>query len=352
MNIKKSGAVVAASLLLLLTGCAAGGTPSAGSTDDATVDITEIRLGYFPNFTHAPALVALDQGFFQEELGEDVKITPVVFNAGPAAIEALFGNAVDVSFIGPNPAITGYAQSDGAALRVVAGAASGGAALVVREGIDSVDDLAGTTIATPQLGNTQDVALRYFLKENGFETTTEGGGDVSITPQDNAATLAALQSGDIDGAWVPEPWTTRLQTEGGAHVLVNEADLWDDGKFVVTHLISATSFLDQHPAAVEAVIRAEQRAIAFIQENPDEAKQIVNDSIEELTGKPIAPEVLDAAWENVTFTLDPLTATLFASAEHAKEVGLLDDVSLDGIYDLGLLNKVLAASGDDEIELP
>lgn len=352
MNMKRTGAVFVAVAALLLTGCAGGAAPTTSATIGGDVDITELRFGFFPNFTHAPALVALDQGFLQDELGEDVKITPVVFNAGPAAIEALFGNAVDVSFIGPNPAITGYAQSDGAALRVVAGAASGGAALVVREGIDSIEDLAGTTLATPQLGNTQDVALRYFLKENGYETTTEGGGDVSITPQDNAATLAALQSGDIDGAWVPEPWTTRLQVEGGAHVLVDEADLWDDGQFVVAHVIAATPFLAEHPGAVEAVLRAEQRAIEFIQENPDEAKQIVNDSIEELTGKPIAQEILDAAWENVTFTLDPLTPTLFASAEHAEEVGLLDPVDLGGIYDLGILNAILAESGQDEIELP
>jgi len=349
---RKAGTALIVSAALLLAGCAGGADPSGAGSTAGGADVSELRLGFFPNFTHAPALVALEKNFLQEELGDGVKITPVVFNAGPAAIEALFGNAVDMSFIGPNPAITGYAQSDGAALRVVAGAASGGAALVVRDGIDTVKDLKGTTLATPQLGNTQDVALRYFLKENGFETTTEGGGDVKITPQDNAATLAALQTGDIDGAWVPEPWTTRLQVEGGAHVLVNEADLWDDGKFVVTHLISATTFLKEHPGTVEAVIRAEERAIEFIQENPEEAKQIVNDSIEKLTGKAIASDILDAAWENVTFTLDPLTSSLFTSAKHAEDVGLLKPVDLRGIYDLDILNRVLADAGKPGIELP
>ena len=323
-----------------------------GDSSAEGTPIEELKIGYFPNFTHAPAIIALEEGYLQDELGKDVKITPVVFNAGPAAIEGLFAGGVDMSFIGPNPAITGYAQSDGAALRVVAGAASGGAGLVVRDGIDSVDDLAGTTLATPQLGNTQDVALRYFLKDNGYETTTEGGGDVSITPQDNATTLTALQAGQIDGAWVPEPWTTRLQVEGGGHLLVDEADLWDDGEFVVTHLISATPFLTDHPAAVAAVIRAEQRAITFIEENPDEAKQVVNDSIEELTGKAIAPELLDPAWERVTFTLNPLPSTLFESAEHAQAVGLLDPVDLDGIYDLSILNDVLTDAGLKKIDVP
>jgi len=337
---------------LALAGCSSSQAAEPGDTADGDIGITELKIGYFPNFTHAPAIVALEQGYLQEELGPDVKITPVVFNAGPAAIEALFAGGVDVSFIGPNPAITGYAQSDGAALRVVSGAASGGAGLVVREGIDSIADLEGATIATPQLGNTQDVALRYFLQENGFETTTEGGGDVRVTPQDNATTLTALQSGQIDGAWVPEPWMTRLQLEGGAKLLIDEADLWDDGQFVVTHVIAATPFLEQHPAAVAAVIRAEQRAIAYIQEDPEGAKQVVNDAIEALTGKGIAPELLDAAWEHVAFTLDPLPATLYGSAEHAEAVGLLDPIDLDGIYDLSLLNAVLADAGLDEIELP
>ncbi len=281
-----------------------------------------------------------------------MKISPVVFNAGPAAIEALFAGGVDVSFIGPNPAITGYAKSGGAALRVVAGAASGGAGLVVREGITTVQDLEGRTIATPQLGNTQDVALRYFLKEHGFATTTEGGGDVRITPQDNATTLTALQAGQIDGAWVPEPWLTRLQVEGGAKLLVDEADLWDGGKFIVTHLISQTDFLQKHPAAVRAVIRAEHRAIDFINADADEAKKVVNDAIEKLTGKGIDPAILDPAWQNVEFSVDPLPATLFASAEHAEAVGLLDPVDLGGIYDLTLLNALLADSGADEIALP
>ena len=163
----------------------------------------------------------------------------------------MFSGALDASFIGPNPAINGYAKSKGEALRIVAGTTSGGASLVVREGINAPADLQGKTLATPSLGNTQDVALRAWLKDQGFATDTAGGGDVHITPQDNADTLAAFKTGAIDGAWVPEPWATRLVNEGGGHVLVNEKDLWPDGKFVTTHLIVTTEFLDEHPDTVK-----------------------------------------------------------------------------------------------------
>ncbi len=338
-------AVVSAAIMLAALGACA---PAA----DSSTPLAELRLGYFPNFTHAPAIIMLEKGYLAEELGAQTTVTPVVFNAGPAAIEGLFADAVDMSFIGPNPTITGFVQSNGEALRVVAGAASGGAGLVVRDGIESVDDLAGATLASPQLGNTQDVALRYWLKENGYETTVEGGGDVSIVPQENSSALQAFITGDIDGAWVPEPWLTRIVAEGAGHVLVDEASLWPDGQFVVTNLISATSFVTERPEVVRAVIAAELRAIDFIEKNPDEAKKIVNAHIEALTGKGIDPAYLDAAWEKVTFTADPLASTLLASADHAKAVGLLDSTDLDGLYSVDILNSLLTADGASPVAQP
>ena len=269
-----------------------------------------LRLGYFPNVTHAPAIIGVDTGLFQEALGTTATLETVTFNAGTEAIEALFSGAIDASFIGPNPAINGYAQSDGAALRIVAGTTSGGASLVVREGIDSPEDLAGATLATPSLGNTQDVALRAWLLEQGYETDTSGGGDVSITPQENADTLAALQSGTLDGAWVPEPWATRLVLEGGGHVLVDEADLWPDGDFVTTHLIVATEFLDEHPDAVKALIVGLGQAIDQAAADAAAAQLIVNDGIEAITTKRLADETITGAWANLRFTLDPITASL------------------------------------------
>ena len=213
-----------------------------------------LRLGYFPNVTHAPAIVGVDTGSFAETLGPDVTLEVTNFNAGGEAIEALLSGAIDATFIGPNPAINGFAQSNGEALRIVAGTTSGGASLVVAEGIDSPDDLADTTLASPALGNTQDVALRAWLAENGFATDTAGGGDVNVVNVENAEALTLFRDGGIDGAWVPEPWATRLILEGGGHVLVDERDLWPDGEFVTTHLIVATGFLEDQPEVVSGLL--------------------------------------------------------------------------------------------------
>jgi len=302
--------------------------------------------------THAPAIIGVEEGLFEAALGEDVTLALVTFNSGTEAIEALFAGAIDLSFIGPNPAINGYAQSDGDALRIVAGTTSGGAALVVREGIETVADLDGASIASPSLGNTQDVALRAWLAEQGYETDTAGGGDVSVRPQDNPDTLAALQSGDLDGAWVPEPWATRLVLEGGGHVLVNESELWPDGQFVTTHLISSTDFLDEHPEVVSTLITALGTAIDQANADPEAAQTIVNDGIERVTTSRLGDETIAGAWENLTFTLDPVASSLQGSADDAIAVGLLEEVDLaePGIYSLDLLNDVLAERGDEPIE--
>lgn len=340
-------AVAGAAVLALAAAC--GGSDDQAATSASTEDQADtLRLGYFPNFTHAPALVGIDQGIFAEHLG-DVTLETTTFNAGPEVIEALFTGAIDASFIGPNPAINGFAQSNGEALRIVSGSTSGGAFLVVREGIDSVEDLESTTLATPQLGNTQDVALRHWLKENGYETTLEGQGDVVITPMANGDTLTAFHAGQVDGAFLPEPWATRLVTEAGAHVLLDEADLWPDGRFVTTHLIVSRAYLDENPDVVNSLIAGELAAIDFINENPDEAQAVVNDAIEELTGQRISDELLAAAWPNVEFTVDPVPHSLIEGARHAEEVGLLEPVDLDGIYELGPLNDLLAEAGRDPV---
>ncbi len=334
---------------------AAAGT-AAGS--EATVPATSsaepvtLRLGYFPNVTHAPAIIGVENGVFADALGDNVELEPTTFNAGTEVVEAIFSEALDASFIGPNPAINAYAKSNGEAIRIVSGTTSGGASLVVREGIESPADLAGSKIATPSLGNTQDVALRAWLLEQGYETDTSGGGDVSITPQDNADTLAAFQSGALDGAWVPEPWATRLVLEGGGKVLVDEADLWPDGQFVTTHLIVATSFLDEHPDVIRDLIAGLGEAIDIANADPQAAQETVNAGIERITTKRLAPETIAGAWKNLTFTLDPIASSLQGSADDAATVGLLEPVDLTapGIYDLALLNEVLAQRGDTEVK--
>jgi NitT/TauT family transport system substrate-binding protein len=302
----------------------------------------ELRLGYFANLTHAPALIGVQEGLFAKELG-DTKLTPQVFNAGPDVVEAIFAGALDAAYIGPSPTINAYGQSEGDAVRIIAGAASGGAQLVVREGIDSPEDLKGTTLATPQLGNTQDVALRSWLTEEGLENSIEGKGDVTIAPTPNADTLNLFKSGDIDGAWLPEPWASRLVVEAGASVLVDERDLWPDGEFVTTHLIVRREFLDEYPETVAALLRGHVAAVQFTTDDEAAAKTSINAALEVAGSSALPAEVLDRAWGNLTATYDPIASALKKSAADGFAAGTTEtEVDLAGIYDLRPLNKVLA----------
>jgi NitT/TauT family transport system substrate-binding protein len=346
---------VALSLLVALiaaTVAACGGDDAAPAAAQPPADelAGELRLGYFANVTHAPAVLGEEAGIFADHLGDDVEVEFVYFNSGTEAIEALFSGAIDATFVGPNPAINGFAQSDGDALRIVAGTTSGGASLVVRDGIASADDLAGAKLATPALGNTQDVALRAWLAEHGLDTDPTGGGEVSILPQANADTLTAFQAGAIDGAWVPEPWATRLVLEGAGHVLVDERDIWPGGKFVTTHLVVATDYLAAHPAIVRALVDGLLDAIDLANDDPVNAQAATNAGIERITTKALAPETIAGAWDKMTFTVDPIASSLAASKDDAVSVGLLEPIDLDGIYDLRILNEALAARGARPVE--
>jgi sulfonate transport system substrate-binding protein len=348
-------AALVMSLGLVLAAC--GGddddTASAEGDDAPATDAApsgSLKLGYFPNVTHAPAIIGVEEGIFQEALG-DATLETSTFNAGTEASEAILSGSIDATFIGPNPAINAFAQSDGA-VTLVAGTTSGGASLIVAPDIDSADDLAGKTLATPSLGNTQDVALRAWLADNGYEVDQTGGGDVEITPQDNADTLTTFQDGTIQGAWVPEPWATRLVQEGGGKVLVDEADLWTDtdGQFVTTHLLVRTDYLNDHPENVRALITGLLDAIDEANGDAATAQTVTNDGIEKVTTKRLSDATIQGAWSNLTFTSDPIAASLQKSADDAEEVGLLDPVELDGIYDLTILNELLAERGEPQVD--
>jgi NitT/TauT family transport system substrate-binding protein len=327
---------IAAALLIAACGTAA---QSAAPNDNGSLTL---RLGYFPNLTHAPALAGVSKGFFAAALGRDVTIEAHTFNAGGDAVTAILSNSIDASFVGPNPTTNAFVQSRGEAIRVIAGATSGGALLVAKPSITSVAQLKGKKVADPQLGGTQDVALRWFLLRNGFHSDTAGGGDVSVVPQDNSQTLTAFKQGQIDAAWVPEPWASRLVVEGGGKVLVDERDLWPQGHFVTTNLIVRTDFLRAHPKRTKALLDGLYEAATYLSSNPTDAQKLTNDAVAQLTGKRLAAGVVAAAWPHMSFTLDPLPETLKASADHAHAVGLLASVDLNGIYDLDLLNQVLA----------
>lgn len=349
--------LMVAAVSMGLAACA-GGTEAASDTASPAAEskLTTVRVGFFPNITHAPALVGMQDGLFKKSFKElGLTVTPTVFNAGPDAVTALFGDSLDISYIGPNPTINAYSESGGQAIKVIAGAASGGAALVVKEGIGSAADLKGKKLATPQLGNTQDVALRYWLKEQGLTTTTEGGGDVSIVPQANAEGVAAFTAGQIDGAWVPQPWVAEYQ-KVGAKVLVDEASLWPDGKFVTTNVVVRSKFLQEHPDAVAAFLDAHVAALKEIQSDPAAAATAANENLKALTGSSLDPAVVTAAFKDVEFTADPLPATLKQSADNAIAVGLLDSSKVEAagglpgsLYDLGPVNEALKRAGEPEV---
>ena len=304
----------------------------------------------FPNITHAPGLVELADGGQLSELLPNATIEVTPFNSGTTASEALFADAIDLTFIGPNPAINAYAKSNGEAVRIISGSTSGGAFLVVRPDITTAEDLRGKSIATPSLGNTQDVALRAWLAEQGLVTDTAGGGDVNVVPQENTQTLETFLAGTIDGAWVPEPWASRLIQDAGATVLVDERDLWPDGKYVTTHLMVATKFLEENPEVVKRILLATAQAVDFVNDNPDEAQAIVNAEIEKFTTKAVGEELLKAAWSNLVFTVDPIASSLQTSADDAIALGLLEDPGdLSGLYDLTLLNEILGALDEPEV---
>ncbi|WAU84283.1 aliphatic sulfonate ABC transporter substrate-binding protein [Streptomyces sp. Qhu-G9] len=351
---RRTFAAIAALPLLTLAACGYGSDAkddtSKVAAEGKKLSADTVRIGYFPNLTHATALVGDQEGLLQKELG-GTKATYSQFNAGPSEIEALNSGSIDIGWIGPSPAINGYSTTDGKGLRIISGSASGGVKLVVNpDRIKSLKDVKGKKIATPQLGNTQDVAFLNWISEQGWKVEAESGkGDVSVVRTDNKITPDAYKSGSIDGAWVPEPTASKLVAEGGK-VLLDEADLWPDKKFVITNIIVSQKFLKEHPDVVEAVLRGSVKTNAWINANPDKAKAAANTKLEELTDKALPANVLDPAWKSIQFIDDPLASTLDAEAEHAVKAGLLEQPKLDGIYDLAPLNKVLKAEGKSTVD--
>jgi len=302
-----------------------------------------LRIGYFPNINHAQAVIGLGNGDFQKELG-DVKVETQVFNAGPSAIEALFADRIDVTYVGSNPVINGYIKSDGQGLRIIAGAASGGAVFVVRNdaGINSAADFAGKKFASPQIGNTQDVALRSYLLKNGYKTT-ENGGNVTVIPANNPDIVTLFLKKSIDGAWVPEPWGAKLVKEANGKILVDERDLWPNGKFVTSQIVVRTDYLKNHPDVIKKLLEAHVNETTWINNNKDQITQVFNVQLEKLTGKTIPADEFQNAFSRLEITYDPVKESLYTSANDAFELGFLGEKKpdLSNIYDLTLLNEVL-----------
>ena len=327
---------------------AAGCSTSSSASGDGSGDVV-LRLGFLANITHEPALVGLEKGFFAKNLGKHVTLKTTVFSSGTEETTALLAGQLDAAYVGPNPAINAWQKSSGTAIKIISGAASGGASLVVKPGITSAAALKGKSLATPSLGNTQDVAVRYWLKQHGLTTTATGGGDVAIKPiKPNSAAVLQFKSGQLDGGWEPEPYATEMVLDGGKR-LVNEASLWPGGKFVTTNLVVTQSFLKDHASVVNGLLKGQIEANDYINANGQAAAQAANTELTELLGKGLDPNILTKSLTFLTFTNDPIASSLKTDAQHAVAVGLLKPVNLNGIYDLGPLNKLLKAAGEPQV---
>ena len=310
-----------------------------------------LRIGYFPNINHAQAVIGFGGGEFLKELGNNIQVQPYTFNAGSSAIQALLANRIDAAYVGPGPAVNGYVASLGNGLRIVSGAASGGAVFVVRNdsGINSPKDFANKVFASPQLGNTQDIALRNYLHSEGYQTK-DNGGNVTVISTDNPIIFTLFLKKQVDGAWVPEPWGAKLVNEAGGRILIDERTLWPpDGKFVTANIVARTDYLQQNPEVVKELLAANVNETSWITNHTDTAIKAFNTEFKKLTGKTLAENELRQAWSRIQFTYDPLKLSLFQGANSAYDLGFLakgeprPDVS--GIYDLTILNEVLKEKG-------
>jgi NitT/TauT family transport system substrate-binding protein len=343
-----------AAIAALAAGCGSsassgsGSSTSSNSSNSSSSHVT-LRLGLLANITHAPALVGLNKGFFTKNLGSGVTLKTSIFSSGTQETTALLAGQLDAAYVGPNPAINAWQKSSGKAIKIISGAASGGADLVVKSSINSVSQLKGQKLATPSLGNTQDVALRYYLKSHGLTTTQTGGGDVSVTPiSPNSDAVLEFKSGQIAGGWEPQPYAAEMEADGGK-VLVNEASLWPAGKFVTTNLVVSQSFLAAHASVVSNLLKGQIESVSYINKNTSAAETAANAELTTLLGKGLKSSALDASFKTITFTNDPIASSLATDAKHAQAVGLLKPVNLNGIYDLGPLNALLKADGEAQV---
>ena len=342
-----TGAAMAGAALLL-AGCsssASGTASSSGTTSSANAAAAApvtVSLGFQTNITHAPALIGLKEGFFTKAFGSAATLKATAFSTGTQETTALLAGQLDAAYVGPNPAINAWQKSGGTAIKVVSGAATGGASVVVTKGITSAAQLRGKTLATPSLGNTQDVALRYWLRQNGLATSTTGGGDAFVKPTTpNSAAVLEFKSGQIAGGSEPAPYDVEMVKDGGT-VLVSEPG-------VTTLLVVTQSFLAAHPAIVEDLIKAQIQANDFIKSSPAAAQVAANAELAAYTGKALTPGVVAASFKEITFTVDPDAASLTSDAAQAVSLGLLKPVNLSGIFDLSPLNQALAAAGESQV---
>ena len=348
---------------------------TVSTSQSGTSNADSLKIGYFPNLNHAQAVIGLNNGDFKKVIENDnnlgnISLKETAFTSGPSAIEALYAGQIDVAYVGPNPTINGYIISGGEGLQVISGVSSGGASFVVRNdsGIETVNDLGGKKFASPQLGNTQDVALRKYLVDNGFNTV-ENGGNVTVIAAKPADIITLFLNEEIDGAWVPEPLVAILKEEGKGFILVDERELWPpEGKFVTANILARTDYLKENPEIIKKLLEAHVNETLWINQklektnntetdkkNIQELAGSFNEGLKKITGKTYQEDQLEDALSRIEFTYDPLATSLNKIAEDANDLGYINlgsgrQIDLSSMYDLAPLNEVLKSKGLSPIQ--
>ena len=305
------------------------------SDDNNAVGKKNIRIAYFPNIGHAVPIVGVENHFFEKSIGNNTKIETRVFDSGPQVIESLFANSIDVAYVGPGPAINGFLNSNNHNIKILAGSASGGASFIVHPDseINSISDFEGKKIAAPQIGNTQDVSLRHYLSENGLKSA-EKGGTVVVYNISNPDIYTLFVKGDVDGAWVAEPWATILEKELGGERLFYEEDLWPDKQFASVLLVANSEYVDDNPETISNFLLAHHETVNWINQNPTGTRIVFNNFLDSYLGQSLSDEVVDVALSNLEITSDPLPESVFSFAKKADSLGYLgrNGYDLTGIF--------------------
>ena len=301
---------------------------------------SKIRVAFFPSIGHAVPIIGLENGTFENGIGQQIQIETKLFDSGPQVIESMFAGSIDIAYVGPGPVINGFLKSDGRDIKILAGAASGGASFIVKPNSDlnSIENFDGKRIASPQISNSQDVSLRHYLESNNLKPI-EKGGTVFVLNISNPDIYTLFAKGDIDGAWVPEPWATMLVQELDGVRLFNEEKLWPNGEFASVLLIARTNYIENNPEIIHNWIKSHEEAVSWINTNPDKSKSIFNDFLIDYMGKSLPSKIIDESFSNLIITSDPIKNSVLTFAERADTLGYLgrSGYNLDGIfYDVDL----------------
>ena len=306
-------------------------------TTQSSFDDSEkkIRIAFFPSIIHAVPIVGMENETFSENLDTDLDIQVKIFDSGPQVIESIFSNSVDLAYVGPGPVINGYLKSDGNDLKILASAANGGASFVIQKnsGLESIENYSGKRIAAPQISNTQDVSLRHYLAENGL-ISAEKGGDVFVLNISNPDIYTLFAKGDIDGAWVPEPWATMLVEELDGIRLFDENEFWPENKFSSVLLIGRADYIEKNPEIIKKWIDANEKTVKWINDNPTESKKLYNEFLKDYMGKTLPEKIVEESFSNIVITSEPVEKSIHIFAERADSLGYLgrDGYTLDEIF--------------------